>query len=85
MPFLVRPGVVLTSHYQLSHKLSSLPPIDAVLLSHGGHADNMDPIGQHSLDGYRVLTTVEGTRKLSPCPGDGQRRGVAAERPLLLG
>ncbi|KAK8066845.1 hypothetical protein PG997_013592 [Apiospora hydei] len=67
--FPVGPGVVLTSHYQPSHTLESLPPIDAVLLSHEDHADNLDPIGRRLLDGRRVLTTVDGARKLAPRPG----------------
>ncbi|KAK8135556.1 Zn-dependent hydrolases of the beta-lactamase fold [Apiospora sp. TS-2023a] len=67
--FPVRPGVVLTSHYQPSHTLETLPPIDAVLLSHEDHADNLDPVGRRLLDGRRVLTTVDGARKLAPRPG----------------
>ncbi|KAK6835076.1 N-acyl-phosphatidylethanolamine-hydrolyzing phospholipase D [Apiospora arundinis] len=67
--FPVGPDVVLTSHYQPSHTLESLPPIDAVLLSHEDHADNLDPIGRRLLDGRRVLTTMDGARKLAPRPG----------------
>lgn len=67
--FPVRPGVILTSHYQPSHTLETLPPIDAVLLSHEDHADNLDPIGRRLLDGRKVFTTVDGTRKLAPRPG----------------
>ncbi|KAK7910674.1 Zn-dependent hydrolases of the beta-lactamase fold [Apiospora marii] len=67
--FPVRPGVVLTSHYQPSHTLETLPPIDAVLLSHEDHPDNLDPVGRRLLDGRRVLTTVDGARKLAPRPG----------------
>ncbi|KAK6860936.1 Zn-dependent hydrolases of the beta-lactamase fold [Apiospora arundinis] len=73
--FPVRPGVVLTSHYQPSHTLESLPPIDAVLLSHEDHADNLDPSGRRLLDGRRVLTTVDGAQKLAP------RSGVVGLKP----
>ncbi|KAK8101873.1 hypothetical protein PG999_012247 [Apiospora kogelbergensis] len=67
--FPVGPGVVLTSHYQPSHTLDSLPPVDAVLLSHEDHADNLDPVGRRLLDGRRVLTTEDGAQKLAPRPG----------------
>ncbi|KAK8855080.1 zn-dependent hydrolases of the beta-lactamase protein [Apiospora arundinis] len=67
--FHAGPGVVLTSHYEPSHTLESLPPIDAVLLSHEDHADNLDPIGRRLLEGRRVLTTMDGARKLAPRPG----------------
>ncbi|KAK7955189.1 hypothetical protein PG988_015883 [Apiospora saccharicola] len=67
--FPVRPGVVLTSHYQPSHTLDTLPPIDAVLLSHEDHVDNLDPIGRRLLDARRVLTTMDGAQKLAPRPG----------------
>ncbi|OLN86145.1 hypothetical protein CCHL11_05310 [Colletotrichum chlorophyti] len=49
--------------------LLDLPVIDAVLLSHEDHFDNLDELGRRLLDGRRVLTTVDGARKLAPRPG----------------
>ncbi|KAI0116699.1 Metallo-hydrolase/oxidoreductase [Daldinia grandis] len=60
----------LTSHYEPAISLSQLPPIDAVLLSHEDHPDNLDELSrQRLLDGRRVLTTVDGAAKLRPRPG----------------
>ncbi|KAK0490455.1 putative Zn-dependent hydrolases of the beta-lactamase protein [Armillaria novae-zelandiae] len=49
--------------------LQDLPPIDAVLLSHEDHPDNLDELGRRLLDGRKVITTVDGARKLHPRPG----------------
>lgn len=49
--------------------LDSLPPIDAVLLSHEDHWDNLDDLGRRILDARRVLTTRDGAAKLAPRPG----------------
>lgn len=49
--------------------LQNLPPIDAVLLSHEDHPDNLDELGRQLLDGRRVLTTMDGAKKLAPRPG----------------
>ena len=49
--------------------LADLPPIDAVLLSHEDHPDNLDEPGRQVLDGRHVLTTPDGAKKLAPRPG----------------
>jgi L-ascorbate metabolism protein UlaG (beta-lactamase superfamily) len=49
--------------------LADLPHIDAVLLSHEDHPDNLDEPGRVTLDGRHVLTTVDGAKKLAPRPG----------------
>lgn len=49
--------------------LETLPPIDAILLSHEDHPDNLDELGRRLLDGRHVLTTVDGSKKLAPRPG----------------
>ncbi|RMJ24782.1 hypothetical protein PHISP_04331 [Aspergillus sp. HF37] len=48
--------------------LHDLPPIDAVLLSHEDHYDNLDPEGRKLLDGRRVFTTMDGAKNLKPRP-----------------
>ncbi|KAK9778043.1 putative Metallo-beta-lactamase domain-containing protein [Seiridium cardinale] len=65
----VAPGVSLMNHYTPSHNLSTLPPIDAILLSHEDHPDNLDENGRRLLYGRRVLTTVDGAQKLALGPG----------------
>ncbi|KAF2263325.1 Metallo-hydrolase/oxidoreductase [Lojkania enalia] len=49
--------------------LANLPPIDAILLSHEDHPDNLDELGRTLLDGRKVLTTIDGANKLQPRPG----------------
>ncbi|RFU23711.1 hypothetical protein B7463_g12629, partial [Scytalidium lignicola] len=49
--------------------LEQLPPIDAVLLSHEDHPDNLDELGRQLLNGRHVLTTMDGAGKLAPRPG----------------
>ena len=49
--------------------LADLPPIDAVLLSHEDHPDNLDEPGRATLDGRHVFTTADGAKKLAPRPG----------------
>ena len=49
-------------------RLDQLPIIDAVLLSHEDHEDNLDPVGRQLLDGRRVYTTPDGANNLSPRP-----------------
>jgi len=50
-------------------QLHDLPPIDAVLLSHEDHLDNLDPEGRKLLDGRKVFTTMDGAFNLRPRPG----------------
>ncbi|KAF2738350.1 Metallo-hydrolase/oxidoreductase [Polyplosphaeria fusca] len=49
--------------------LAQLPPIDAILLSHEDHPDNLDDFGRQLLDGRKVLTTPDGAHNLRPRPG----------------
>ncbi|KAJ5748361.1 uncharacterized protein N7511_010057 [Penicillium nucicola] len=49
--------------------IKDLPPIDAVLLSHEDHTDNLDDLGRQLLDGRLVFTTMDGAKNLAPRPG----------------
>ncbi|OGM45088.1 Zn-dependent hydrolases of the beta-lactamase fold [Aspergillus bombycis] len=49
-------------------RLDQLPVIDAILLSHEDHIDNLDDLGRRLLDGRRVFTTVDGAKNLAPRP-----------------
>ncbi|CAE6502331.1 unnamed protein product [Rhizoctonia solani] len=49
--------------------LQDLPNIDAVLLSHEDHPDNLDTAGRTLLHGRTVVTTPDGASKLKPSPG----------------
>lgn len=60
---------VLTHDHNPALKLEEMPPIDAILLSHEDHPDNLDELGRRLLDGRKVLTTIDGANKLAPRPG----------------
>ena len=62
-------------------KLNEIPHIDAVLLSHEDHPDNLDELGRQLLDGRHVVTTDDGAKNLAPRPSvlgfkDWQERKV---------
>lgn len=67
--FDVAPGIVLTNSHDPSLNMRDLPPIDAVLLSHEDHWDNLDTLGRQLLDGRHVFTTMDGAKNLAPRPG----------------
>ncbi|KAE8386471.1 hypothetical protein ETB97_007987 [Aspergillus alliaceus] len=48
--------------------LENLPHIDAILLSHEDHPDNLDELGRRLLDGRHVFTTMDGAKNLAPRP-----------------
>lgn len=64
--------VVLRSTTEPAISASELPPIDAVLLSHDEHPDNLDEAGRRLLDGKLVITTQSGAGRLG-----GHAVGVA--------
>lgn len=49
-------------------KLSQLPHIDGILLSHEDHVDNLDTTGRQLLNGRKVITTLDGKKHLLPRP-----------------
>ncbi|UKZ91450.1 uncharacterized protein TrAFT101_006428 [Trichoderma asperellum] len=59
---------VLKVHNDPALKMNELPHIDAVLLSHEDHPDNLDELGRQLLDGRHVVTTQEGAKNLAPRP-----------------
>ncbi|MFD4941469.1 MBL fold metallo-hydrolase [Streptomyces sp. NPDC058409] len=63
-------------------RASELPRVDAVLLSHDEHPDNLDATGRGLLAGRPVLTTVSGATRLG-----GDARGLAPweTRTLTVG
>ena len=57
--------------------VSDLPPIDAVLLTHDHHGDNLDAAGRALLpDVPAVVTTVSGARRLGLAHAIGLRPGA---------
>ena len=48
--------------------IDNLPHIDAILLSHEDHPDNLDDLGRTLLNGRKVITTMDGCQKLQPRP-----------------
>ncbi|WQF87047.1 Putative metallo-beta-lactamase, ribonuclease Z/Hydroxyacylglutathione hydrolase [Colletotrichum destructivum] len=62
-------SVLLKVHHDPGLSMQDLPPIDAVLLSHEDHWDNLDELGRQLLDGRHVLTTEDGAKNLAPRPG----------------
>ncbi|EPQ32125.1 uncharacterized protein PFL1_00322 [Pseudozyma flocculosa PF-1] len=66
--YTVMPGMSITSTADPVLSIDKLGHIDAVLLSHEDHADNLDTIGRRLLDGRLVLTTRDGANNLAPRP-----------------
>ncbi|RMJ15233.1 hypothetical protein CDV36_005108 [Fusarium kuroshium] len=75
-------GVVILENSETpAMALHDLPAIDAVLLSHEDHPDNLDELGRQLLDGRRVITTMDGAKNLSPRP---DVRGISPWETLPL-
>ncbi|KAJ5370294.1 uncharacterized protein N7496_006386 [Penicillium cataractarum] len=60
--------ITLTVSDDPALKLDQLPVIDAVLLSHEDHFDNLDDLGRQLLNGRSVFTTADGAKNLAPRP-----------------
>ncbi|KAM0185777.1 hypothetical protein ACHAPI_012016 [Fusarium lateritium] len=58
----------LKVHDNPALKMNEIPHIDAVLLSHENHPDNLDELGRQLLDGRHVVTTQDGSKNLAPRP-----------------
>ncbi|KAI7158013.1 Metallo-hydrolase/oxidoreductase [Hortaea werneckii] len=66
--FQVTPDVALQVEDDPALTLDQLPAIDAILLSHEDHPDNLDLLGRQLLDGRHVFTTRDGAKNLAPRP-----------------
>lgn len=68
---------------------SELPPVDAVLLTHDHHGDNLDTAGRALLPSVpTVVTTVSGARRLRHTDGRGLAAGdstrlIAPDKPPI--
>lgn len=74
----------MTQSGGLSRRWNQLQHIDAVLLSHENHPDNLDELGRRLLQGRHIVTTQDGARSLVPRPSvlgffDWQKRKVRIE------
>ncbi|MTD55313.1 MBL fold metallo-hydrolase [Amycolatopsis pithecellobii] len=75
------PGRTLTKTEDPAVSLDSVEPLDAVLLSHDQHVDNLDPAGRALVERILLtLTTVSGARRLG-----GTAQGLPQWSALALG
>lgn len=72
-PTFDQPGAYQLPHVTLQKltgpalSADAVGPVDAVLLSHDQHSDNLDTSGRDFLDkAHRVLTTIAGAKRLGP-------------------
>ncbi|RYP59107.1 hypothetical protein DL769_008681 [Monosporascus sp. CRB-8-3] len=61
-------NATLKVHDDPALKMNQLPHIDAILLSHENHPDNLDELGRQLLDARHVVTTNDGAKNLAPRP-----------------
>jgi L-ascorbate metabolism protein UlaG (beta-lactamase superfamily) len=66
--FPITPDFSIKTSVDAALSLAQLPAIDAVLLSHEDHPDNLDDEGRKLLDGRNVFTTPDGAKNLAPRP-----------------
>jgi L-ascorbate metabolism protein UlaG (beta-lactamase superfamily) len=66
--FPITPDFSIKTSVDAALSLAQLPAIDAVLLSHEDHPDNLDDEGRKLLDGRHVFTTPDGAKNLAPRP-----------------
>jgi L-ascorbate metabolism protein UlaG (beta-lactamase superfamily) len=64
------PGVdiVLKNEVGPAIAVDKLPPIDAILLSHEDHPDNLDAAGRKMLGNHQIFTTDDGAKNLNHLP-----------------